>query len=259
MLERQYLILMSLWAVGTAAKAAGAYRIWRNGLIPRLPTLWALLLALCVQGTVMMALRSDPRRAAEVYTWSGWLVLALEGLSVVWIFLVVTEKYPRFKWPRTILLSGLALIGASACWMAGFWAPPADWGHNWNFSMFVQRDAGLTMLVMLVGTRVLLPSVKGIPIRRSARRASDILTLYLLVMFLCSTFAIATAGRYAFLQALLPILNGAALGILCAVFLTRESDVCEEATATPWVDGDDARKALTQIEAAAGFGSKWGD
>ncbi len=256
--EREYVILMSICAAGMAAKAAGAYRIWRDGLVSRLPALWILLLALCAQDVALMALDHDPRRAAEVFAWSSSIMLALEGLSVVWIFFAMTEKYRSFNWPRTILLSALALIGASVCWMAGFWAPPADRG-GLQFALFAERNAGLVMLVMLAGTRVLLPRVKGIPIRRSARRASDILSLYVLTAFLWSTLAIATAAGYSFLQSLVPILNGATLGLLCAVCLTRESDVCDEAMTSPWVDDDDARKALMQIGATAGFGSKWGD
>jgi hypothetical protein len=43
------------------------------------------------------------------------------------------------------------------------------------------------------------------------------------------------------------------------MFLTRASDICEEGPTVPWADGDDTKKALMQIEAAAGFESKWGD
>jgi hypothetical protein len=242
--EREYFVLMVVWFAATLAKGVAAYVLWRNGLKSRLPTLWVLLMALCTQGIALMVVHRDPMRYALVYAWSSWMILLLEGLSVVWVFRAVTEKYPRFGHPGSVLLTGLAIIGACACWMVGFLAPPAGWSKAWEIAMFVQRDVGLVMIAMLAGSRLLLPQVSGIPIRKSARRASDILTLYVLTACAGSAFTVATAGRHAFASTLIPLVNGGALAVFCAVFLTRASDVCEEARTPAWADDANARKSV---------------
>ena len=239
---------MTVWSAGTLAKAVAAFLMWRNGLISRVPALWALLIALSVQMVALAAVHRDPARYAQVYAWSSWMILLLEGFSVVGVFRAVTESYPRFALPGTILLTALAIIGACACWMVGFLAPPAGWSKTWEIAVFVQRDVALVMIAMLAGSRLLLPRFSGIPIRKSARRASDILTIFVVTAFAGSTFTIGTAVEYPFLVSLIPMINGAALGILCAVFLTRASDICEDSSTAVWPGHANARKsAMLQV------------
>jgi hypothetical protein len=234
---------MMVWYAGILAKAVAAFLIWRNGLTSRVPALWALLIALGAQAIALVAFHRDPARYALVYAWSSWIILLLEGFSVVGVFRSVTESYPRFGKPGTVLLSALAIIGACACWMVGFLAPPPGWSKTWEIAVFVQRDVALVMIVMLAGSRLLMPRISGVSIRKSARLASDILTVYVIVAFVGSAFTIDTPGGYPFLQSLIPMLNGLALGVLCAVFLTRDSDVCEDSLAAVWPGGAEARES----------------
>jgi hypothetical protein len=257
--QREYLFIMIVWYAATLAKAFAAYRLWKNGLISRLPMLWGLLVALTAQGIALITVHRNLTRATLVYSWTSWIILLLEGLTVVWIFRAVTEKYPRFEGPGAILLTSLAIIGACACWMVGFLAPPPGWSKTWEIAVFVQRDVGLIMIAMLAGSRLLLPRVSGIPIRPSARRASDILTLYVLTAFAGSLFTIATAGHYPFAATLIPVVNGAAFGILCAVWLTPASDVCAELLTAACADDENARKAvLLQVDGVKEIGRMMG-
>jgi hypothetical protein len=250
---------MSLWFLVTMAKGFAAHRIWRNGLLPRLPTLWLLLIASAIQGVALMVFLNAPPRYALIYSWSSWMILLLEGLTVVWVFRAVTEKYPRFGHPGTVLLTGFAIIGACACWMVGFLAPPPGWTKAWEIAVFVQRDASLVMIAMLAGSRILLPRVSGIPIRKSAQRASDILTLYVLAAFAGSAFTVATGARYPFFVSLIPIVNGGVFAVLCAVFLTPASDVCPDVLTSPWLDDPNARKSvLLQVDGVEEIGRMLG-
>ena len=86
----------------------------------------------------------------------------------------------------------------------------------------------LVMSVVLLGTWVLLPRVRGIPIRASATRAAAVLTFHVGACVMGNSFTVATAGRYPLMSAFIPVIAGLATAILCATCLTRASDYCPE-------------------------------
>jgi len=175
-------------------------------------------------------------------------MLLMEAFAIVGVFWVVTEKYPNFGRPGTVLLSGLAVIGALACWMTRFLAVPPHWSAFWQVAVLTQRYVTLVMIVVLAGSRVLLPIVPRIPIRMSARRASDILTIHALFGLASSTVTVGTDGRFPLAASLLPVLSGLVTPMLCAFWLTAASDECADCapvTATELRDAEAAGLRLS--------------
>jgi len=84
------------------------------------------------------------------------------------------------------------------------------------------------MFVVLLGTRIFLPRITAIPIRRSAQRAADILTLHMGMALGIAIITVATGLQYTGLVNLATVANGLTFGLLCAFALTPESDVCPE-------------------------------
>jgi hypothetical protein len=221
-------LILTLWCAGIAARAFAAFRLWRSNLILRLPTLWGLLVVLTAQSAVALCLLAKPVMYAEVYARTAWCVMLMEAIAPVGVFWAVVERYPRFRAPGTFLLTLLAIAGSAACWAAGYGSVPAGWNGQWHLAVFVQRAVAGIMFAVLLGTRVFLPRITAIPIRPSAQRAADILTLHMGAALGTSIFAVATGLKYAGLINLATVANGLTFGLLCAVALTRESDVCPE-------------------------------
>lgn len=240
-----FTLVIALWYAGPAAEAVAAYRLARNGLVWRFPTLWALLVASALQSAALIFFRRQPAQYAYIYSVTSATLLLMEAFAIVGVFWVVTEKYPNFGKPGAILLSGLGIIGALACWITRLAAVPAHWSAPWQLAMLTQRYATLVMIVALAGTRVLLPIVPRIPIRPSARRASDILAIHALFGLAGASVTVGTGARYPLLASFLPVMGGVAMPLLCAFWLTAASDEC--ADAVPVTD-----KELREAE-AGGF------
>lgn len=221
-------LVLALWYAGPAAKAVAAYRLARTGLVRRFPALWAFLVASALQSALLISVQHNPERYAYIYSYTSVMMLLMETFAIVGVFWVVTEKYPNFGRPGTMLLSGLAIIGVLACWMTRFLAVPPHWSGFWQIAMLTQRYVALVMIVMLTGSRILLPIVPRIPIRASARRASDILTIHALFGLASSAMTVGTAGRFPWAASLLPVLGGVVTPLLCAFWLSAASDECAD-------------------------------
>jgi hypothetical protein len=219
-------LILTLWCAGIAARAFAVFRLWRSNLIHRLPTLWGLLFVLTAQSAIALCLLAEPALYARFYARTAWCVMLMEAIAPVGVFWAVVERYPRFRAPGTFLLTLLAVAGSAACWAAGYGSVPAGWNGHWHLAVVVQRVVTSIMFAVLLGTRVFLPRITAIPIRRSAQRAADILTLHMGVALGTSIFAVATGLKYAGMINLATVANGLTFGLLCAVALTRESDVC---------------------------------
>jgi hypothetical protein len=221
-------LILTLWCAGIAARAFAAFRLWRSNLIHRLPTLWGLLVVLTAQSAIALCLLATPSMYARFYSRTAWCVMLMEAIAPVGVFWAVVERYPRFRAPGTFLLTLLAIAGSAACWAAGYGSVPVGWGGQWHLAVFVQRVVAGIMFAVLLGTRVFLPRLTAIPIRPSAQRAADILTLHMGAALGIVIFGVATGLKYGGLINLATVANGLTLGLLCAVALTRESDVCPE-------------------------------
>jgi hypothetical protein len=221
-------LIVALWYAGPAMKAVAVYRLVRHGLVRRFPALWAFLLASLLRSALLIPFQRDPVRYAYLYSYTGVTMLLMEAFAIVGVFWVVTEKYPNFGRPGTVLLSGLAVLGALACWVTRFAAVPAHWEALWQLAVLIQRYATLVMIVVLAGTRLLLPIIPRIPIRPVARRASDILTVHALFGLAAAALTVATAARQPLLVSLLPVVGGVVVPLLCAFWLTAASDDCSD-------------------------------
>jgi hypothetical protein len=221
-------LILTLWCAGIAARAFAVVRLWRSNLIHRLPTLWALLAVLTAQSAIALCLLADPVMYARFYALTAWCVMLMEAIAPVGVFWAVVESYPRFRAPGTFLLTLLAIAGSAACWAAGYGSVPAGWNGNWHIAVVGQRVVTGIMFAVLLGTRIFLPRITAIPIRPSAQRAADILTLHMGMALGIAVFTVATGLRYTGLVNLATVTNGLTFGLLCALALTRESDVCPE-------------------------------
>lgn len=240
-------LVLVLWYAGPAAKAAAVYRLARKGLVWRFPALWAFLLASALRSAVLMPFQHDPARYAFVYSFTGVMMLLMESFAVVGVFWTVTEKYPNFGKPGTILLSVLAIAGALACWITRFAAVPVHWSAVWQMAVLTQRYVTLVMIVVLAGTRLLMPLVPRIPIRPTARRAADILTIHALFLWASSAVIVAVGSRYPWLASLLPVVGGITLPLLCAFWLTTASDECADLTPVTERELRDAEAGRLQL------------
>jgi hypothetical protein len=217
-------LLLVLWFVTPVIKAVAAYRLWRNQLVRRFPTLWAFIVVSTVTAAFLLWFRRDPTTYSYIYSYSTPIMLLLEAFAIVGVFWTVVERYPRIRRPGSALLTALALIGGVAAWLTRSVAVPAGWSGMWQAAILIERYMMLAMIVVLMGTRVLLPRVPGIPIRRSAARATDIITFHVVMCAIGNAFTVATAARYPLVSAYIPVVAGLATAALFAICLTRSSD-----------------------------------
>ncbi len=238
-------LIFALWCAGIAARAYAAFRIWREGLLDRFPTLFALLVVLTAQSGIGLALLThSPTRYAQAYPLIAWTAALMEGFAVTGVFWAVAEFYPRFRFYGTILLGVLGCVAAAICWAIGYLSPPPEWRAPWHFAVWAQRAISAIMLCALCGSRVLLPKVRGIPVRTSARRAADILAIHI-GLILVSAWATTMALNA--LASMTVVINGAILGVLCAVLLTRKSDIYQPAPLEPQIPTAEADANLERL------------
>ena len=229
-------LIVYLWIAGIAAKFCAVICLARRGLIERLPGLTGLLVILGAQSLAALLLSSNSHLYGRAYALIAWASILFEGFAITTVFWALTEHYPKFRVPGTILLGGLATVGALVCWIVGYVAPPAGWTGVWHSAIWGQRAASAVMIFVLSGARFLLPKVRTIPISRIMRRAADILTAHMALTLSASLISVWGAGpmlRYNALASMIAVVNGLALGVFCAAFLTRESDVCPEVKPLP--------------------------
>jgi len=216
-------LILALWYAAIVAKAAAAYRLYRDGLIIRFATLWVYLVVCSVRSVTLLAFQDDLERYKQIFTYSMPLVSLLEGFAVAGVFWAVAEQYPRFRKPGSVILSCLAGIGACAVWLTHFVAVPAEWSAPWQMASLLERHSMLAMTIVLAGTRFFLPRIPGIPIRPSAKRAADILCLNTTVSFIATSVMIGSDGQSSFSQ-LLKVGGGLLSMSALALFVTKASD-----------------------------------
>jgi hypothetical protein len=221
-------LLFFLWYAALAAKAIAAFRLWRNGLVRRFPTLWAYIVVSLMTSAFLIWFRRDPAAYGAIYAYSTPITLILEAFAIVGVFLTMAEHYPQFGRPGAALLTALALLGGLSAWLTRFVAVPAGWSGMWQAAILIERHGLLTMSVVLVGAGLLLPRVKGIPIRPSAARAAGIITFHVAACGAGNAFTVATAARYRMISAFIPVVAGLVTAVLFATCLTRASDQCED-------------------------------
>jgi hypothetical protein len=220
-------LMFALWYAAIAAKAIAAYRIASNGLIARFPAVWAYLVAAGVQSIALIAVRQNTKAYAAIYGYSSPLVLCLEGVAVVGVFWSLTEFYPNFRVPGSIILGALATCGALISLATRVAGLSADWGSPQRL-MLLDRCCTLAMAVVLLGTWAFLPRLKAIPIRRSASRAALITGVQVFLHFANAAYLLlaGTSIQVRMIGSLVPVAGGLLTSILWAVCLTRESDEC---------------------------------
>jgi hypothetical protein len=223
-------LLFALWYAVPVVKAAAAYRLWRNRLVRRFPTVWIFLVVSALLSLALIAFRRNPRVYALIYSYSTPVVLLVEAFALVGIFWTVAEFYPAFRLPGMALITGLAVAGFFASWFTRLVAVPPGWSGTWKAMALVQRHVTLAMSLVLIGTRIVLPRVRGIPIRPSAARAAAIITFHNVADTVGIIFAIATNTRYPLVPAYISVASGLVTAALFGLLLTPESDRCEPPT-----------------------------
>jgi hypothetical protein len=235
-------LFFALWYAGPAVKALAAYRLWRNGLIQRFPTVWSFLVVSAAVSVSLIAFRRNPAIYNYVYAYSTPITLLAQTFAVVGIFWTVAEYYPAFRKPGTALLTALALIGALASWLTRFVAVPAGWSGAWQAATLIQRHLTLVMSIVLLGTGLLLPRVRGIPIRPSAARAAYIVTFHSILCSAGTALTVATRDKYPMLMAFIAVAGGLITALLFAICLSPASDQCPEPVPVSEEELDDLMK-----------------
>jgi hypothetical protein len=220
--------ILTMWCAAIVIKAIAAYLLVRNGLVRRFPALWAYISFCAVSSAVLLYLHSQPQLYVYAFSVVNYVQLVLESLAIIGVFWAVTERYPNFGRPGTILLSTLGMIGITAAWSGRSIAVPELWEQSWRLALLLERHLSLVMITVLAGTRAALALTRVIPVRPSARRAADILTLHAIMGLAAASYAIGTSMRYPALASILPLADHILMGILIATRLTKASDELPE-------------------------------
>ena len=223
------IVIYVLAYAAVAVRCAAAYRLWHNRMVQRFPTVWAYLVVSAIRDLMLMYwFRHHPHRYSILYSQTVAVEVLVQAFAVVGVFFAVAEHYPRFRIPGSVLLAALALAGTAATLLTHSFAVPArqGWEPVWAAAVLSERYAWTVMVVMLAGSRLLIPKVRGIPVRRSARRASDILTFQCIGSISC--VVLAGSGRVTMWNFYLPLLFSLASAALWLLWLTPASDRCEE-------------------------------
>lgn len=220
-------LLIALWYAAAATKLVAAYRLVMTGLFRRYPTLMALFIASAADHLLLISMIHQP--PAKVMLWysiTSPLLLLFDGGAVVGVFWVALEGFPQLRKPGAALLSAVALLaGLAAYWTRTAATPASGWSLAWQVAILLQRNTGLVLIATLTATRFLMSGLSDVPIRPSARRAADILTIQsVVVIWGVPVFTVATGARFPEITQILPLVAGILAAGLCAAFLTLESD-----------------------------------
>ncbi len=224
-------MFLGIWYAGAVVKIAAAFRMWSNGLIEQFPTLWAFLIVAGCRSALMAASHRSPHYV-EISSYSLSIELLLEAFAIVGVFFTLTKHYPNHRRPGTALLMALALLGTAASIMTRYLAISAGWHGIWESAVLVERYFGILMVFILVGERALLPSVRGIPISQTGRRAADLLTSQVTLTFACSLLATLANHRYTLFSYFAPVSVSLAASLLW-LFCLNPADDEETAALTP--------------------------
>ena len=178
------------WAAAILATFAAALRLVSNGLVRSFPTVFVYLVVHSLRGAVLLAyFRFHPQIYALFYSQTAPWELLIESFAVVGVFYALTEFYPKFAKPGTVILISLAILGTAAAWCTHYFARPTVWSPIWNAAVVLERSTWIAMIVVLAGAWVILPRIEGIPVRHSAQRAAGILAAQCATTVACALFA----------------------------------------------------------------------
>jgi len=234
-------LILGIWYAAIAGKGIAAYRLYNQGLVARFPTVWAFLTVDACRSLLLTLLSNRVYRA--VYSATGPLMMLLEAFAVVGVFWAIAEQYPRFQKPGAVILTCLAAIGACVAWLTQVVAVPADWSAPWQALQLFERHCVLGMTVVLAGSRFLLPRIPGLPIRRSALRMADILTLRGGIDLLAYTIFIAMGARFVAAAQILNIGGTLLCTLAIATLVNRASDECSDLRPVTAEDDADMARA----------------
>lgn len=245
-------LFFGLWYAAAAAKLAAALRMLLNGMAHRFPLVTALLLTSGVRSVVLAQYFKQPARYQILLAGSESFALLLEGAALVSVYFVLTEHYPKFRKPGLILLGVLAFAGVMASVLSSSWGVN-DWQAIWGanvFALLARRYASLAMATILLGVRLLLPRIGGIPIRPSAARAAWILGLQVSAALAISSISLWTGptlfGYFA------PLVSGFGVALAWFFAMTPASDRCGELVPVSAEESAEYARALNDIEPGVG-------
>jgi hypothetical protein len=216
-------IVLLVWFLGIAAKGLAAYRIVRKGLFDSLAIFLAFIVFSVARSTALLCFRDDPSRYRYIAADSMPLMLLAEGFAIVSVFWLLTQNFPRWRRPGTIVLVSLCVLGAAAALAIRKLGVPADWSYGWaqawEGAILLQRHGMTAMIVVLAGCRLLLALVHNVPVCQVARRASDVLCIDVLLGLVNSILTLWLGRRYPLVAFEGPVLAGLVNGLLWAFWL----------------------------------------
>jgi hypothetical protein len=224
------MVLLGLiaWYAALAGKLLVVWRLFASGIYKRLPFLFIYFLFSLIQHTGFSFIL---RRGALYQAWyvrTEPFMLALDYAMVVSLYWAIAEFFPRFRVAGTVVLSIVSAGGALAAYLTRIMvAPSHEWETAWQTIVIFQRSVGVVLIAVLAAARLLTGMQRLFPIRVCARRAADIMLLHGIVfVWGVATFSSLAGARYSFVAFLLGLAGSIVTSVLCAAFLTRESDVC---------------------------------
>lgn len=243
------IVLILLWGAAAATKLAAALRMSRNGILARYPLVVVLLVVTAIRSLVLLHFFGKPEYQ-PIYSHTAALILFLEGLAAVAVFTVLVEHYPRFRTPGTIMLSSLGLAGALLSYLTRWVGVPRDWTGTWYYASLAERHVCTVLVVVLIGARLLLPRVSGIPIRQSAKRATSILTLQV-GMWLANSAVTIALGKPTLFAYFAPLVSGFVTSLLWLLWMTPASDECEAPAPVTTSEQADLTASLNAVGSSA--------
>jgi hypothetical protein len=216
------------WYLALAAKAVAIWRLLASGIYQRLPVLFVYFCFSFIQQAGFSLIWHRPPLYAAWYIRTEPLMLALDYAMVVSLYWAVAEFFPRFRIAGTFVLSSVSLVAAVTAYLTrAFGAPPRGWEAAWQTILIYQRGVGVVLIAVLAAARLLNGFHRLFPIRTCALRAADIMLLHGIVfVWGVATFRTIAGESYGNLAFVLGLGGSAITSILCAIFLTRQSDSC---------------------------------
>jgi len=200
--------------------------MWWNGLRRRFPTVFLALLV-SNGGSALLGAYFYTRHYVWLLARFTPTIVLCEAAAVVGVFFAMTEHYPRFRGPGTVLLGILGGLGTAASVAVSGLLGHMPPGGVAQFAAATQMYVLLLMAFLLVGIRAVLPRIDGIPIRRSAGRAANILLVRAVTGSMCGWAATYYFGRHTAGYYLVPLFADLAVAALWLFCLTPASDVCK--------------------------------
>lgn len=227
-------MLIFMWCAGIALKAVAAYHIARERLAREYLAIFVYLSWLAVHASILLALRGKQQPFLQFYSLDVPLILFLKFWAVSAVFRALTINYRDFRAVGTAILGMLTALGVLAAWITSL-APlhpiPAPW--LWRAALFAQRYASEMIIVVMLGVRYLLVTLRSPKVRipRTAQRAATLIAFDCILTLAGSAFVRSYAYSYPKASAFIPTVLGAA--IAAGWLLMRRLSDAEVAVMTP--------------------------